>query len=358
MGKEKKKGFNPKSQITGIVILIALVVFTFLIIRGNISEINWQGFKKAFHDFNPIFAIPAGICLLLYIGFEGRAMAAVSKPFGLTLNPIKSSIYACTELYFSGLTPSATGGQPAVVYYMNKDGYAPYKSTAMMIMNTTHYTIAMVVLGIFALVACPGIFFSPKESFGVSTVYFVPMMIVGIVLHSALLFGCLMLMFSQKLVRSICGSFFKLMNRMHIVKSYEERMEKLERSLSDYAVCTQTFRSHPLAQVKCLAYNILQRASVFAIPYFIYLGFGGNAGEFFSIFCIQIVSAITVSTLPLPGSVGVSELIFISLYSNFYAKDMIQYGMLFSRFFNFYFCMIICAAVSIGNHIRLTLLKR
>ena len=35
--------------------------------------------------------------------------------------------YACADFYVSSITPSATGGQPAVVYYMRKDGVSVAK---------------------------------------------------------------------------------------------------------------------------------------------------------------------------------------------------------------------------------------
>ena len=361
MSKKEKKGFNPKSQITGIIVLVLLVILTYFIIRLNVSEINFVGVKNTWHKFNPVYAIPAVICLLGYIFFEGRAMSAVGKPFGLKLGPVRSTVCACIELYFSGLTPSATGGQPAVVYYNSRDGLPAHKSTAMLIMNTLHYTLAMFVLAVVAIILRPNLFFSPETTFNGGGEWFFPLLIIGTILNFGLLAICLMLMFSQKLVRRICGGGLKLLKKMHLIKSYESKMQKLEESLDSYSSCVLTFKSHPLAQIRCLCLNILQRLCVFAIPFFVYLGFnpsGMTTSVLIDILCIQVLSALTVSTLPIPGGVGASELIFISLYSKFYAPDMIQYGMLFSRFFIFYLCMIICAVVSIGNHFRITILNR
>ena len=355
-----KKEFNPKSQITGIAVLLVLIVITFLIIRSNVSDLNFSGIVSAIKDFNLVYFLPSFVFLIFYIFFEGRAMAAVAKPFKVDLNYKKSFVYACTELYFSGLTPSATGGQPALLYYMTKDRYKGSKCTAMTIMNTMYYSLSLILLGIFAIIVRPELFLAPGKTYNDGALLFQTMLIVGTSLMVLLFFGCLMCMFARKLVKRLCSAVLRLLGKLRIIKSYEQKLQELDSVLDEYGRCVKTIRTHPYAQIKCLVFNLFQRLTVFTIPFFIYAGFAGGStpGTYLDILCIQILSTLSVSTLPLPGGVGASEMIFFSLYAKYYSAGMVQYGMLFSRFFTFYLLMIICAVVTMANHARLTMFKQ
>ena len=62
-----KKEFNPKSQITGIAVLLVLIVITFLIIRSNVSDLNFSGIVSAIKDFNLVYFLPSFVFLIFYI---------------------------------------------------------------------------------------------------------------------------------------------------------------------------------------------------------------------------------------------------------------------------------------------------
>lgn len=51
-------------------------------------------------------------------------------------------------IFYSGITPSATGGQPVQLYYMNKDGNKGSDSTIVLMTVAVIYKIVLVVLGV------------------------------------------------------------------------------------------------------------------------------------------------------------------------------------------------------------------
>ena len=64
---------------------------------------------------------------------------------------IKWPLYKCVRysfigFFFSCITPSATGGQPAQIYYMKKEGLDIPKSTIVLFLVTIEYKF---VLGVF-----------------------------------------------------------------------------------------------------------------------------------------------------------------------------------------------------------------
>ena len=79
------------------------------LIRENIKNVN----------ANYIF-----ICILLLITYfvlQGIYMKSILKALNYDISVKKGIFYSLIEFYFSGITPSSTGGQPVQLYYMTKD---------------------------------------------------------------------------------------------------------------------------------------------------------------------------------------------------------------------------------------------
>ena len=55
--------------------------------------------------------------------------------------------------FFNAVTPFATGGQPYQIYYLKQSGLSYASSTSVVLENFIVYQIALVILGILALIA-------------------------------------------------------------------------------------------------------------------------------------------------------------------------------------------------------------
>lgn len=62
------------------------------------------------------------LCMFGFIWFEGLALVRIANHFGYKTNAAKGTVYGGADVYFSAITPSASGGQPASAYFMMKDG--------------------------------------------------------------------------------------------------------------------------------------------------------------------------------------------------------------------------------------------
>ena len=81
-------------------------------------------------DFTPLFEVIQNInwwwmlgalgCMLVYFVFEAMPQYIIYKNHGYHLPLLQSVKVGMIGLYYSGITPSATGGQPMQVYYLSK----------------------------------------------------------------------------------------------------------------------------------------------------------------------------------------------------------------------------------------------
>ena len=91
-----------------------------------------------------------------------------------------------------------------------------------------------------------------------------------------------------------------------------------------------------LVLLKIVITTIFQITLYHSIPYIIYLSFGLNGASFFEFLALQSVLYISVSAIPSPGTVGVSEGGFLIIYSLLFPNEILSSAMLLSRGVSFY----------------------
>ena len=93
---------------------------------------------------NPLFLIPAVFCMLMFSLGE-----ALNIRIGLNLSGYKTGIvsalkYAYTGFFFSSVTPSASGGQPAQIYAMHKDKIKVSHASFSLFLELIGYEVASI----------------------------------------------------------------------------------------------------------------------------------------------------------------------------------------------------------------------
>ena len=64
---------------------------------------------------------------------------------------------------------------------------------------------------------------------------------------------------------------------------------------------------------------------------------------------IQSLLLVSTTSIPLPGTVGISESVFLTLYLNVFGENLLASGMILSRGITFYLFMIISLIVVLVN---------
>ena len=93
--------------------------------------------------------------------------------------------------------------------------------------------------------------------------------------------------------------------------------------------------------LKIILTTFIQIVLYHSIPYLVYLSFGLNGANFFQFISLQAVLYISVSAIPLPGAVGVSEGGFLSIYKLLFPTELLTSAMLLSRGVSFYLFVVI-----------------
>ncbi len=140
-------------------------------------------------------------------------------------------------------------------------------------------------------------------------------------------------------------------NVEHLVYKASDKSIKLEQKLSEQATKYKTnanlIRQNKGIIVRTLLIYYVQYTIFYIISYFAYRSVGLNAHTWFEVASLQSIVYATVSGIPSPGAVGVSEAAYIGLFKNIIPEGLISSVMLLVRLMNFYMFVAISGIVVI-----------
>ena len=329
---------NNGKLIRNFILFILLIIITFaVLLKGeDITQIlNILGSVKIQYVFIGI------LCMAIYISCEAINIGRSLKTLNEKSTFIQNLKYALIGFFFSAITPAASGGQPMQIYYMHKDKISVSNSTLALLLNLT--SMQIVTIG-FALVS---LCFNYQYLNGVLIVFF----IVGILLNLSALVLLLIAIISKRLSRGMVHFAEKVL-KFFRVKNIDAKKEKLEKELEQYHESAVYIKQNKKIMIKILLTTLVQFFAYYSVTFWTYKALGMNEANILEITSMQSVLYATVSGIPSPGAVGVTEGAFTEIFRNIYPGAMMSSAILLNRGINFYFFVIFSGIVTIINHIR------
>ncbi len=324
--------------IRNFILFILLIIITFaVLLKGeDISQIlNILASTKI------QYVLVGILCMAVYISCEAINIGRTLKTLNEKSTFIQNLKYALIGFFFSAITPAASGGQPMQVYYMHKDKIAVSNSTLALLLNLT--SMQVVTIG-FALIS---ICFNYKYLNGVLIAFF----IVGILLNLSALVLLLIAIISKRLSRGIINFVEKIL-KFFKVRNIEVKKEKLESELEKYHESAVYIKQNKKIIIQLLLTTLVQFFVYYSVTFWTYKALGMNGANILEITSMQSVLFATVSGIPSPGAVGVTEGAFTEIFRNIYPGAMMSSAILLNRGINFYFFVIFSGIVTIINHLK------
>lgn len=320
-----------KKTIINLIIFILLIILTFYLVLKD--QDTSQIFNIAM-SVKKEFILIAIIAMAIYITCEAINIKRMLKELGDNIKLMTAIKYTLIGFFFSAITPAASGGQPMEIYYMHKDNISVANSTLALLMQLCCFQIVSISFGILSAVA----------NFDVLKTGLIYLFILGIVLNSSALVLLIIGIFSKKLSESLIKFTVKILKFFRI-RNIEKKQERLEKELADYQKSAIYIKEHKSLMIKTILTIIVQLLAYYSIPYWVYVAFGFNGYNIWQIITLQALLYATVSGIPSPGSVGVSEGGFLGVFKKAFPQTVISSAMLLSRGINFYLLIIISSII-------------
>ena len=147
-----------RKKLFWALFFVLLMIGSIGLIVGFNKEFSLKMFLTFLKSTNVWFVIFSILVTIFYVLAEGWSIVTVAKAFGYSFKKSDALYYAAADIYFSAVTPSASGGQPASAYFMLKDGVSGPVITVSLLYTLFMYSITIIVLNVFILVVHPSIF--------------------------------------------------------------------------------------------------------------------------------------------------------------------------------------------------------
>lgn len=278
---------------------------------------------------------------VLFVSAEGIMMWYLLRAFGSSSSLSSCLCCAFIGFFFSGITPSATGGQPMQLYYLKKDGNAWSFASVALMMLAFMYKLVLVLFGLGILI------FWNKPLQGWLDLGYYRLFLLGLSLNALLVIGLTMVMLTPSVVRMLLGKAEWLAVKLHLLKQAGSRKERLDRFMDDYQSAIAFFKGHKKNLIVVLAGTVLQRATVFALTYVVYRGMGMGGESLTTIMWLQAAVYIAVDMLPVPGAQGITEAMYRRTFRGIFTAQGVTASMCITRGVSFYLMLIIGLVITI-----------
>ena len=269
--------------------------------------------------------------------------------------------YALTGFFFSSITPSASGGQPMQLYCMHRDGISASRGALALMTELASFQTAAVLLaaggaGLYfchgtaglssrtGLAGGAGLTGSTEPVSGMSLSGgigssdcggLVWLFLVGVGLNLLILMGLLLLLFSRRAVKILLAAAFRL------PRLSEAQRRKLLGSAAAWRRAAAALRKSPKTAVKLVSTSMVQLCGFCAVPWLIARSLSVEGLSLPLTAGTQAMLYVSVSSLPLPGAVGVTEGGFSVLFQGLFPPALLGCAMILSRLASFYVPLVV-----------------
>lgn len=335
---------NIKKIIGFVIVFILAVITIYTVFRGSgisltelaasLRKASWSGIALA------------AVSMLGFIYFEGEALRVLVHHMGYPAKRSRGFVYSAADVYFSAITPSASGGQPASAYFMLKDGIPGTVVMTALLLNLVMYTLAILSIGAVDILIFPEVFW--HFSIGCRL-----LIVAGCLALAGLGILFYLLLKKQEWIRSIGLSFVRFLQLLHCRHLAGRIERKLETSIEKYGNCVDIVLNGKRMLVKVYLLNLLQRLSQIIVTLFSFLALHGDLRKLPQLLATQIYVVLGSNCIPIPGGMGVTDYLMLKGYRQLMDREA-SFGLeMLSRGISFYVCIFVSMTAVIAGYIAL-----
>jgi len=327
---ESKKPTKKTSILNlGLIIIIFIILLVYMIKVDGIENII-----GILNSVNYMWVIAGGICLIIHWICEGLNLHIPIKRMYKEQKFKDSLRVAIIGLLFNNITPFSSGGQPMQAYELNKTGKRVSDSLSAMAMK---FAITQTALVTTTLV----VVFIEFNFFKQLMHNYLWVAILGFIVNIIAIVVVILAGIKKEIIIFITTPIIKLLGKMHIIKHTDETIEKLNKSIENFAEQFSIMKSEKKMVLKMFGIAVVQSFAYYSITYMIYRAFGNYGISFLQIIPTQAFLLLIMTFIPTPGSGLGAEGGFYLLFNTIFKEGTINMSILFWRIYTFYLPIIV-----------------
>ncbi len=332
-------GMKKKKTVLWSCVAVLITGLTVYAVFENSRSLTLSEVLDALGSASPFWLIVAFLCACGFIVFEMLALLWALKHLGYRRKLRQGLLYSAGDIYFSAITPSASGGQPASAVFMHQDRIPSAVISVVLLINLIMYTLAILTIGTLCLIQKPQLFmvYSPFSRF---------LIVFGMTVLSFLAFLFFALLKQGRILHKVGLWLIRLLFKLHILKNEEKWTKKLDRIVEEYKLCSDSLKGQRKMLFVLYLLNLLQRISQISVTPMIYLAMSGDSrGTGPTLWILQAFAQIGANCIPLPGGIGVADYLMLDGFSFLFDSNYAYKLEILSRGFSFYICTLLSGII-------------
>jgi uncharacterized protein (TIRG00374 family) len=335
-----------KKTMWTVITLVLAVLSVYLVIR--MSGMSPSQFLEGLRGLKIGWVAAAILCMLGIVFFEGEAVLSILKRIGYPRSHRHGFLIAAGDTYFSAITPSATGGQPASAFFMIQGGVPAAAATAALLLNMVMYNSAILTIGTVCVISEPAIFlhFQPVNRF---------LIIAGFLVLAFMGVLFFLLLCKQRILFAAAEKVISFLTRRHLMRHPEKWYARLQKAAGEFSGAVKMMSGGYRMMLSAYVFNLLQRVSQFGVTLCAHLAKGGSGSPavLWKLFTTQCFVSLGANCVPIPGSMGVTDYLMLDGYMNLMNRETAFSLQMISRGLSFYCCVLLSGLVTLIGYLRI-----
>lgn len=328
-------------------------ILNFAFIFGTLAVVLLVGFNgqemsgavEALKSIGPGWIILCILAWCSYVFFDSLGLHYFLLRQNHRIRFRSSALVTILGMYYSNITPGASGGQPMQVYYLKKRGVPIGIGTSALTVKIFSFQFMLAVIGTVLWIAY-------KDYIAQQLGSNMWILVVGYVYNVIIVAFTVLMAMSKRLVRFVVMLFIKAGIRLRLVKDPASSQAKWEDVIETFHSSVMMITRRPIDLIIQLITASLQLMSLMAVTFFIYHAFQLTGSTYGEITALGVMLYTSAAYTPLPGASGAQEGVFALYFSQVFPDGIRVMALLLWRFFTYYSSLIVGAIVSVASGLR------
>lgn len=326
-------------KIRSLFNFLLLFSFTALVLYFSLKD-NYEQIITQIIHMNPLFLVGAFLLVLMYWFFRIITVHNLAQSFQPNYTMKEASYLVVETNFFHAITPFSSGGQPYEIYSLKKSGMKLTEATNVSIQNFIVYQIALVLLGMVAIISNYFLHLFPANPL------LQKLVTLGFVINTFVIIVLFMVTFGSRVNQKILESIIHILGKLRIVKNPEDKIGDFSKYVSEFHAGAKILLTDKLNFIKLILLQLISLCSLYLVPLMLFYATGDfDTCNPFTVIVTSAYVMLIGSFVPIPGGTGGLEYGFVQFYSNFISSGLVTAVMLVWRFVTYYFGMIVGGVV-------------
>ena len=342
-----------KKYIINIAILIVVTALALFFVLKDDAGMIFESLKNA----NVWYLLACfGLILLSYLA-ETLILFILARLYNPEYKLLQGFWNFMIGRFFSGITPSATGGQFAQAYTFSKQGVKLTSASSIMVMMFITYQIGMNIFGAITLIYSTCTNSIPTggiDIFGIRINIFW-LSIIGFIIIVMIVLFMILLSTNKTIHRVLINIVIALGKFFHIIKKnkVEEKRIEMNAQVEVFRMELKRLLSNIKILVTIVGLYLIVSLTFNMIPFYAFKACNVDLGynNFFHSISYSTFTYLITQLIPIPGASGGAEYVFNLMYGQYVPNQvLLKSVILIWRFATFYFGLLLGGLVVIFYH--------